>query len=245
MSFNLNYLKKPELKKPIAIAGLPGIAFVGKLGIEFLIRELKAEKFAELYADYFPGWVLREDGLVRGLRMDFYEASPDGSDHDFILITADAQASSSQGQYKLTHKMLDVIADQNAEAAITLAAFLSAERENTPVVGAATDSDKGKMIADHGVELLDKGRIVGMNGLFPGLALDRGMWGFCLLGTTKGGDLDPNASKEVLRVLSDIFNFGLDLSHFEDRIPDLPKFKPPKMKMPTVPGTEKDIKYIR
>lgn len=245
MSFNLNYLREPELKNPIAIAGLPGIAFIGKLGVEFLIDGLNAEKFAELYADYFPGWVVREDGLISGLKVNFYEAGPDELDQDLILVTADAQASSSQGQYELSHKVLDVVADQKADAAVTMAAFLSAEEDATPVVGAATDPDTGAMIAEHGVELLDGGRIVGMNGLFPGLARERGMWGFCLLGTTTGGDLDPDASKEVLQALSSIFDLKLDLSHFKDRIPDLPKFKPPRMKMPSVPGAEKEISYIR
>lgn len=62
MPAGLNYLEKPKLKEPIIIAGLPGIAHIGKLAVEYLVHELKARKFAELYSEHFPEWVVREDG---------------------------------------------------------------------------------------------------------------------------------------------------------------------------------------
>ena len=39
--------KKPRLKDPIFIEGLPGIGNVGKLAVEHLIEITKAIKFAE------------------------------------------------------------------------------------------------------------------------------------------------------------------------------------------------------
>lgn len=245
MAFELNYLKEPELENPITIAGLPGIANIGKLAVEYLINELETEKFAELYTDYFPGWVVRDNGLIEGLRVNFYEGALDGFDRDFILVTADAQASSSTGQYKLSRKVIDVITDQATDTIFTMAAFLAPRKGKSLVVSAVTDAETAKLIEEHGIELLDGGRIVGMNGLLVSLAHDRGIQGGCLLGTTSGGVMDEAASKNVVSALSDVLGLNLDLSNFEDRVPDLPKFRPPRMKMPLITGGEEEISYIR
>ena len=42
-SVNIHLLKKPELKNPVLVCGLPGSGFVGKLAVEHLIKELGAK----------------------------------------------------------------------------------------------------------------------------------------------------------------------------------------------------------
>ena len=39
--------KRPQLIKPTIICGLPGSGYVGKLGVDYLVKELKAELFGE------------------------------------------------------------------------------------------------------------------------------------------------------------------------------------------------------
>lgn len=245
MTFDLNYLKKPSLKNPIAVAGLPGIALIGKLSVEYLIQKLDGEKFAELGSDKFPGWAVRENGIVRDLKINFYKAKVENTDNDIVLLTADAQASSPRGQYELSRETVDILAKEGTKTVLTMAAFLESNGGKSPVVGAATNPDMAKKIEKHGVGLLSGGRIVGMNGLLVSLGAKEGMDGFCLLGSTGGRKKDPEASKEVLSAFSDIFGLDLDLSDFDDKVPELPKFKPPKIKMPSVSGGKSEISYIR
>ncbi len=245
MSFNLNYLKRPELNRPIAIAGLPGIALIGKLSVKYLIQELEAEKFAELSSDKFPGWAIREDGKVRDLKIYFYHASVEGFERDLILITGDAQASSSEGQYEISEKIVDILSEEEVDTLITMAAFLDSEGKKSAVVGAATDKETAETIEKSGVGLLNSGRIVGMNGLLVRLGVEKGMKGFTLLGTTKEKSKDVQASKEVISKFSKIFDLNLDLSEFEEKAPELSKFKPPKIKMPSVSGSKSETSYIR
>ncbi|MEM2539346.1 MAG: PAC2 family protein, partial [Candidatus Bathyarchaeia archaeon] len=47
-----------ELKNPILIEGLPGLGMVGKIAVKYLIKQLKARKFAELYSPHFAYYVL-------------------------------------------------------------------------------------------------------------------------------------------------------------------------------------------
>jgi len=244
MPAGLNYLEKPKLKEPILIAGLPGIAHIGKLAVEYLVHQLRAKKFAELYSEHFPEWVVREDGLAKPLKVDFYSCRPDRLERDIILATADAQAASSFGQYKLSGEILDVAADHGAETVITMAAYVLSSRESRPsVVGTATDAESARTLQKHEIELLDGGMIVGMNGLLVGLAGARGLRGFCLLGATQGGLLDVSATEEVLKALARVLGFKLDLTDLQTYASIVSKLKPPKLKLPR--AVEEEISYIR
>jgi hypothetical protein len=244
MPASLNYLKKPRLKEPALIAGFPGIAHIGKLAVEYLMHELRAKKFAELYSEHFPEWVVRENGLVKPLRVDFYSCRPDGLKKDIILATADAQAASSLGQHKLSGEIVDAAAEQGAGTVITMAAYVLSLKESRPtVVGTVTDAKTAKTLQEHGVALLDSGMIVGMNGLLVGLAGARGMQGFCLLGATRGGLLDVRATEEVLKILAKVLGFKLNLADLQTYSSIVSKLKPPKLRMPK--DVEEEVSYIR
>jgi uncharacterized protein (TIGR00162 family) len=244
MQAGLNYLEKPKLREPILIAGLPGIAHIGKLAVEYLVHQLRARKFAELYSEHFPEWVIREDGLAKPLKVDFYSCRPDGLERDFILATADAQAASSFGQYKLSGEILDVAVDHGVETVITMAAYVLSSRESRPsVVGTATDAESARMLREHEISLLEDGMIVGMNGLLIGLAVARGLRGFCLLGTTQGGLLDVGATEEVLKALAGVLGFKLDLTDLHTYASIVSKLKPPRLRLPR--AVEEEISYIR
>lgn len=245
MTSELKYLNRTKLKNPIAVAGLPGIALIGKLSVEYLIEKFKAEKFAELSSDKFPGWAIRENGVIRELKMYFYKTRLNEINRDLIIITSDAQASSPKDQHDMSNEIIDMLEEEGVDTVVTMAAFLESEEKKSPVVGAATDKDTAEKIEDHGVGLLSSGRIVGMNGLLISLSAERGMKGFCLLGTTKDKNKDPDASKRVVTMFSDIFDLKIDVSDFDDKIPELPKFKPAKVKMPSVSGKKSETSYIR
>jgi proteasome assembly chaperone (PAC2) family protein len=63
------------------------------------------------------------------------------------------------------------------------------------------------------------------------------MEGVCLLGTTRGGLADPEAAKNILRVLSKMLDLEIDLQGIEDRY-SLPPFPPPE-------PSEEERGYIR
>lgn len=245
MSARVNYLKRPKLKHPILIAGLPGIAYIGKLAVEYLIYRLRAKKFAELYSEYFPEWVVREGGSVETLKVDFSSCRPDGLKRDLILATATAQAASPTGQYRLSGEILDVAEQQRVDTVATMAAYVMPPHEfKAKVVGAASDTETAKLLREHGIELLKGGTIIGMNGLLPGLAAVRGLRGFCLLGTTRGGVLDIRATENILRSISELLGFELDLQELHQHAAALPKFKLPRFNLPKG-GVEEEVSYIR
>lgn len=65
--------RKPRLKEPILIEGLPGVGHVGKLVAEHLVEELGAKKIMEIYSPHFPPQVIVEDdGTTRLVRNEVY-----------------------------------------------------------------------------------------------------------------------------------------------------------------------------
>lgn len=246
MPTRVNYVRRPKLRKPILIAGLPGIAQIAKLAVEYMVHELKAQKFAELYTDQFPEWVIREGGLVTNLKVNFHHCRPKGAGRDFILVTADAQAATQSGQYQLSDDILDVALHHRVDTVVTMAAYaLSPGERKRLVVGVASDAASRELLRKHGIEILDTGMIVGMNGLLLGLAGLRKLKGFCLLGATEGWLLDVKATEAVLRALREVLNFELDLTDLYKQVPKLPRFKPPRFRLPLPPPPEEEVSYIR
>jgi proteasome assembly chaperone (PAC2) family protein len=65
-------LAKVELKNPIMIERLPGLGLVGKIAARYLIKQLKAQKFASLLAALSIFCAREQKGSVRPLRGTFY-----------------------------------------------------------------------------------------------------------------------------------------------------------------------------
>ena len=65
--------ERPKLKNPIFIEGLPGVGNVGRIAAGYLVEELKAKKFAELFSSHFmPFVLLHENSAVHVLKNEFY-----------------------------------------------------------------------------------------------------------------------------------------------------------------------------
>jgi hypothetical protein len=244
MSLKLDYLEKPKLNNPVMIAGLPGIANVGKLAVEFLINQLKAKKFLELHSEYFPEWAIPDAGGIRTLKMDFFHVRPDDMKYDLILTTADAQAATPHGQYALTEEILNIAEEHGTTTVSTMAAYVLSmnETRKSHVVGVATNPKLSKTLKEKKVKLLDSGVIVGMNGLLPAFAALKGMDGFCLLGVTEGGLLDPNASVDVLQAMASIVGFSVDTTKLAEHADSI-RSKLPQPQVTEAP--EDEVTYIR
>ncbi|MCX6798974.1 MAG: PAC2 family protein, partial [Candidatus Diapherotrites archaeon] len=54
MATKVVFLGKKKLAKPVLLVGLPGIGLVGKICVDYFLRQFKTEKIAEIYSDCFP-----------------------------------------------------------------------------------------------------------------------------------------------------------------------------------------------
>jgi len=243
--------KKPKLKNPILIEGLPGIGNVGKLVVEHLIEDLKAVKFAELHSKDFPPQVfINTDGTIELVNNEFYYCkAKKKSQRDLILLTGDYQGLSSQGQYELVEKILDVVENLGTREMFTLGGYgLGHELQEPDVLCATTDKQLVKKMKKYGAVFKKNepgGGIVGASGLLLGLGKLRGIQGTCFMGETPGYLVDPKSAKAVLKIIAKILNIDVSFSALEKKAKEIEHIAHQLKEMETLSKDKPDeLKYI-
>ena len=223
MNAEIKILKPITPSELTLIVGLPGISYIGKLAVDYLVTQLKAELFGEVYSKHFPPYVIiKEDGLVELLRNELhYFKTEDGK--DIVFLSGNSQAFSPEGQYEVTEKVLDWAIENGVKRIYSVAALVTENPYETPgVFATATSAPVLEEVKAHGAKTLDHGIIGGENGLILGLAKRKNVDGACLLAETHGyqtptGEyvIDPRAAKAALGVLTQILNIKVDMEPIE------------------------------
>jgi len=209
-----------ELREPVLVAGLPGLGLVGKIAVRFLIRQLKAQRFAHLYSPHFPYFVLvNKKGDVRLLRGVFYFWKNPAGGNDYIFFTGDSQSQTIEGQYEIADCMLDFAKQRGVRAIVTIGGYRVETQGKPKVYVAATGQEVLGKALGAGAVVSDSGSpIVGTAGLILGLARFKRIDALCLLGETRGYLPDPLAARSVLEVLRAAFGFSVDLAGLDEDI---------------------------
>ena len=243
--------KKPKLKKPVLIEGLPGIGNVGKLAVEHLIDVMHAKKFAELYSKDFPPQVfINPDGTVKLVNNEFfYWKAKKRNQRDIVFLTGDYQGLSSQGQYEIAESILTILQGLGVKQMFTLGGYgLGREIKDPKVLFATTHKSMVKTMKKYGAIFKKNepgGGIIGASGLLLGLGKLRGMTGTCFMGETPGYLVDPKSAKAVLKVLTKAVNIDIDLSRLEDKAKEIEYIAQQLNEMESmVKEKPDDIRYI-
>jgi len=196
------------------IAGLPGIGYVGKLAVDYLIRTLNAEPICYIYSGTFPAQIeVTESGVVTPLKGTIYFWESVDTHPNLLLFTANVQPQSSEGSYKMAKFVLDFAKKRGVTHVYTLAAYLTDQivGENPGIYVAVTHPDVLNLFT-RPVRPLTDGVITGLNGLLVGIAKLFDMKGACIMGETIGMYLDYIAAKAVLDTLLGVIRMELDTS---------------------------------
>ncbi len=209
---------KPKLAKPVLIAGLPGMGYVGKLAAEHLVGELHAKKFVEMVSPYFPHHVVVErNGILRLPRNEFYWARLDGK--SVVIWTGDVQPITTEGHYEVVEAVLDIAKKLGVKQLFTLGGFATGKYSKAqPRVLGLGDADMLKTVKSLGATVEKRGGpIIGATGLLLGLGKLRGIPGICLLGETHGMLVDHRAAQAVLQILIGTLGLKVNMKNLEQR----------------------------
>jgi uncharacterized protein (TIGR00162 family) len=229
MNVEIKILKKFAPEEFVLVSGLPGIAYIGKLSVDYLIQQLKAELIGEVYSKYFPPYVLiREDGLVELLRNELHLVRDEAAG-DIMVFSGNSQAFSPEGQYEVADTLLDWAVAHGVTKVFSLAAYVTDRTFETPnVYGTATSAEALEELKKKGVVPLDQGIISGENGLIMGLAKKRDVEAVCLLGETRGYQtptgqyiIDAKATKAVLNLLTSMLNLKVDMEPLDKQAKEM------------------------
>ncbi len=215
-----------DLRDPIALVGMPGIASVGKLAIEVLIRSLNAEPIIQVLSDDFPPHVMiDEEGMMKIPECQIYLHNDTDLKHDILLVSGDFQPSTSQGIYEFSDRIAETFKKLNVKKIAATGAYVPGEFPETPKVFISSTGPQFQAFfteLDY-VEPMTDGVINGANGVIPAWAhLKYGIEGVCLLAETVPLlRLDPRASKLIVEVINDRFSIKADVSELEAKIEEM------------------------
>lgn len=247
--------EKPKLKDPICLVGLPGIGHIGRIAVDYMIHQLKAKKFADLYSPYFFPFVIVHQDRIHTLKNEFYfYKNPKG--RDIILLIGDCQTYDPKGHYEVAGKILSFLKELGCKEIITLAGFATGNSSEKPKVFGVIIEDSNYDLKKYGIETKVSGQIgtiVGASGLLVGLSRLYGMKGFTLLGETPGFPIitDPNAAEAVLLVIQKILGMKIDLSKLREKVEQMHDFikklheiQSQAMEQIQKPKKQEELKYI-
>ncbi len=219
MVCDVSLREKPKLKDPVLIEGLPGIGFVANIAALHLIRELKANLFAEICCSSFQDFaVTAERGQLRYPTNELYYYKGKEGERDLIILYGNTQALTTTGQYELCGSILDVSEELGCRFVVTLGGLKKEQEVKKPkLYFAATDKEMAGELLKVGAEVI-KGQIFGVAGLLVGMGRLRGFRGFCLLAETLGLYPDSLATREVLDVVSNMLGLKINLDSLDGTV---------------------------
>jgi proteasome assembly chaperone (PAC2) family protein len=196
----IKLLYHPELKNPVAVAGLPGLGDVGKLTISILIKSENAKHFADLYSPYFPDFVFVDEGVCRLPRYEFWESV--SSTPNLVALTGDFQPSLDDplAHYILCDKIISFFKDMGCKTIVTIGGYRVSPYASRGVKIVSNSKKLSEALLKEGAEAY-QGRIVGAAGLFLGMSRLRGMRGICILAPTHGMFADETAASIAFNFL--------------------------------------------
>jgi uncharacterized protein (TIGR00162 family) len=233
MATRIKILKEVKLKNATVMTGLPGIGLVGKIVIDYLLKEFKAVKIAEIYSDSFPPSVHTRQGLVEMIKDDLYYFPYKKKDFVFLAgpvqPALDFRVGSAAEHYEFARAIIDYLKKLGMKEIFTLAGINVGERrlEKEPrIICAATHKKYLDELKDLGA-IVDQpeGLISGAAGLLLGLAKEKGVPGVCLMGETTSKLVygDHGAAKKVLELLVKKFGFKVNMGRIEKEATDIEK----------------------
>ena len=220
MRREIKLYKQPRPKACDLLAAWPGIGNVSLIVAQYLRDKLGADEIGEILPFNFfdPIGVVVRDNVVETPQFPeskFYYWQNPVSDRGLVLFIGEEQPSSKG--YELAHCILDVAKKFRVRRVYTCAAALARihHTESPKVWAVATDK---KLIPDlEKYEIILRGdlHIAGLNGLFLGVAKEKGIEGICLLGevpTYATRIPNPKAALAILGVLTKMLAIDIDLS---------------------------------
>lgn len=223
--------KKPRLKSPILVEGLPGIGNVGKIVVDFIIEKLKAKKLYDFRSYMFPHSVfVNEKNLVELPRIEIYCKKFKGKKHDLLLLAGDIQPIDEESCYSFTEKVIDICQEYKVKDIITIGGIGLQSIPKKPQIY-CTGNNKDIITRYKKDKILNEklygivGPIVGVTGLLLGLAERRKMPAIALLAETLGHPmyLGIKGSREILKVLNKKLELGINLKDLDKEIGNLEK----------------------
>ena len=211
---------------------MPGIGDIGKFALDQLIGILNPKKYCDIIFYDYPAGAIVEGSVLSTPKCEIMVWKDPRNQKDLVLVTSDAQSMSPKGIYQISDLISEILAEElGVSLIISLGAYPVRQSINnfeSFYVTSTTIEWASKLIDTGDFEPVEKGVIIGSNGLIPTLAHMR----FQIDGLVIMAEIDNNMAmnenftdiKSSIRLLELVSgNFGLPIeSNFNrDKIQEI------------------------
>lgn len=223
---DIKFYRKIEAVNPVMIAAWPGMGNVALGTVDYIRKELKAIRFAEIKID--PLAVLDavevKDGLSRlpkpPLNTFYHAKNP-----DIIIFEGEVQLTGKSG-IELLNKVLDAAAELKVSRIYTAAAFPMpvSYKDVSELYGVANKETLRDVLVKSGIKLMEGGHISGLNGLMLSFAAKKDIEAACLLATMPQYAIslpNPKASQAIIEALAKILGIKIDVHEISAYVKDM------------------------
>ncbi len=227
--------EKSDFINPTCILGMPGIADVGKFALDSLIGQLNAQSYMDVIFDDYPAGAIVDDSILSAPKAEILVWKDPDHIRDIVLITADAQSLTPKGIYRISFFITSILKDLGINLVISLGAYPVSTKKmiaKAPTIYITSTSKEilDNFILNDNCEKIQKGVIIGANGLIPTLAKARfGIEGIVFLAETDNVAMineditDLRASITLLEMLKKSFTLPIKKKYSLDNLDDITK----------------------
>ena len=221
-----------NLKKSVLFVGLPGIGLVGKIAVDYLIKELspKPVLVGKIFSDSFPPAVHEKNSVLELIYDEIYLYKT--KTHDFLFVAGPVQPAlgnilNSNQHYEFSKVLADFANKYKISQIYTLAGLNIGDKRITakPKVMCVSTDLKSKLSLNKkkikNLDFRNKGQdalISGVAGLLLGISYNLyKIPGFCLMGETNSKLTygDPASAKQLIDILTGLFKLKVDLKKID------------------------------
>lgn len=224
MSWKLKNIKKlASPRESLLIGGLPGIGNVGKLAVDFLIDDLKADKVCEIFSPTTHNCVfVNDENLIELPIISIYHKKV--KNKDIFFLAGDIQPIDGASCHTFCNEIINFCAINKCKEIITLGGVGIKEIPKKPKVY-FTGNNKAVLNKYNNSKILNQlsGQIIGVSGLLVGLANNKKIRGVSILAETfaQPNYIGVKGAKEILNILDNKLRLGLNKERMKKELKEL------------------------
>jgi proteasome assembly chaperone (PAC2) family protein len=220
MERKMNILNRIHFNSaPVLLAAWTGAGNVGILSMDYFRRKLDAQMFAQIDMSQF----VTPDSILVNAGVTHFPETPQSifyHHHNPDLVMFESNAHAGEHDMDVVRTILELAKELNIPRIYTAAALPQPMSHNSKpnVLYACNNPGLRNELEVMGLRAMPDGVISGLNGLMLGFAGARGIDAVCLLATIPAyasGLTYPRAALEIVRTLSNVTNYPLDVTELE------------------------------
>jgi len=217
-------IKLEKGEKLILLEGLPGLANVGKIVVDYLIEHFKTKKLLSMTVDSKNNFVLvKPNNLIELPKIEFFLWQH--KQKKFLLLTGDAQPNDNNN-YSFTERVSETLNKLGCEEAVTIGGIGYQEIPVDPKVYVTGNNKKLKeKFVKKGCEKKlfgQVGPIVGFTGTFA--ALNKGKIPTTILLAESFANpyyIGLRGASKILKILNSVYSLKISLKSIEEEVNDM------------------------